>query len=122
MTMRCAQCGSPLVPTLRTCPRCGVAIAEGLVTIPSRGLQDAWSPAQSPFPVQERSPSAGGMPIGMEPSQQGWTGLATPNTWNAPGAVSVQPMPVSEQLIHHSYGNAFEQYPAPQAVSSRQPN
>jgi hypothetical protein len=111
--MRCAQCGSPLVPTFKNCPRCGVAIAEGQAAITSRGLQDVWLQSQSPFPVQERSPSAGSMPIGMETPQQGWTGHVSPSLWNAQGAVSVQPMP-------NSYGDAFEQQPAPQAGSSRQ--
>src|SRR5438128_1308081 len=118
--MRCAQCGSPLVPTLKNCPHCGLAIIEGQVAVPSRGLQDVWSQSQNPFPVQERSPAAGGIPIGMETSQQGWTGHVSPNSWNAQGGVSVQPVPVSQQSMHDSYGNTFEQHPSPQAVSSGQ--
>src|SRR5437868_6524665 len=103
--MRCAQCGSPLVPTLKNCPYCGAAIAEGQAALPSRGLQDAWSQSQNPFPVQERSPTAGdeGMLIGLEPPQQEWTGYATPNSWNAQGGVSVQQLPVSQQSLHNPY-------------------
>lgn len=114
--MRCAQCGSPLVPTLKNCPGCGVAIVEGQAAIPSRGLQDAWSQSQSPFPVQERPPAGGGMPVGMEVPQQGWIGHVSPNSWNAQGVISVQQMPVSQQPMHNPFGNTFEQHQSSQAV------
>lgn len=117
--MRCAQCGSPLVPTLKNCPHCGAAVARGQAVIPSRGLQDVWSQSQNSFPGQERSPTAGvgGMLTGMEPPPQEWTGKVSPNSWNAQGGVSVQQMPLSQQSLHNLYGDTFEQQPSPQAVS-----
>lgn len=120
LTMRCAQCGSPLAPARKSCPRCGATIAEGQSPAPSRGLQDAWSQQPNTFPVQERSTTAGvgGMYVGVEAPQQEWGGYVSPNSWNAQGVVSVQQIPVSQQSTHNPYSNTLEQYPAPQAVSS----
>src|SRR5690348_18470557 len=111
--MRCAQCGLPLAPRRKNCPRCGATIAEGQSPTSSRGLQDTWA-------VQERFPSAGagGMYSGMEASEQGRGGQAAPNSWSAQGAVSVQQMPVSQKPMHNPYGSTLEQFPSPPIVSA----